>query len=292
MGRPLPNKFFRTANDVTANCQIQATCWGINDSAATAGALTGEKNPKKFKFDTPNGQGVGVLVNGPAPLASGQIVVTCQPQTSTPTVVATANAALKAITATVTAAGANYAANDYAIYAGGTYGAAANVKVLTVNANGAILTVSSPVNANGTQQYTVLPTNIAAITTTTTGNGSGAIFSSTFGLESSWIATAGTGYISANVTYSGAITAPTVSAPIVSSGTIAVQQLTISAPGSFSTFPSTAVVSGNAAIEYVKAIRDKKHLTTFTGNSYLFVPTSGNIPSSWSGKPTAYLDTL
>jgi len=294
MGRPLKDKYFKASNDNNgATMQIQCLAWGANDSASTAGVLVGQKSPVKFKAKTANGTSQGKLTNGPAPTAAGQIVVKCFPEGTAPTVIATANATLGVTAATVTLGGSGYAVNDYVTLTGGTFTGAANVKVLTVNGNGAILTVGAPVNALGTQKYTALPSNIANVAVgSTTGTGNNATFSCTFGLDTSYITGTGNGYVTPVMAYSNELTLPVVTAPTVVSGNIAVQQLTITSRGSFSAMPNVIVDETTGVTEYVKSIDGHHYLTTFAGNHYRFVHHSGNVLSSWGNTNVAFLDTL
>lgn len=98
---------------------------------------------------------------------------------------------LALVSATVAAGGANYAVNDVLTLTGGTKTASAQVRVLTVDGGGAVLTAL--VISGG--DYTVLPANAVA---TTGGSGNGACtLTASWGLSAATITGTGGGYSSA-----------------------------------------------------------------------------------------------
>lgn len=179
MGRPINAQRFLGSN---APHQIQATAWGTADSGGTAGFLTQQNSPRRFRTTTPNGSSLTTFVNGPGNIVSGTSYVKVFPVGTQPTTPATGNATLLAVgNANVVFGGLGYQPGDFITFVGGTYLAAANVKVLAVNiaAGNAITSLSTPVA--GHQEYSALPLNILSIpTANSTGNGHGAIVSSNF----------------------------------------------------------------------------------------------------------------
>jgi hypothetical protein len=291
MGRPLSSKFFNlNANDVVVSHQIQCVAWGPKDSGPTAGVLVGQNSPTRVKAKTVNGTSVCTLSNG-TPTASGQVYVKAFPEGTGPTTVATANATLGLVSATPSIGGKGYAVNDYVVVVGGTAAVSGNLQVATVNGSGAILTTTL-VNALGTQKYTALPSNIANLSVTTNGNGTGALLSGVFGLDTSFITSSGVGYVSPVMAYPGELVEPVVVAPTVVGGNIAVQQLTISSSGSFTALPVPVIVEETlGTTSNVKIINDAHYLHTFDGTRYRWIHRG---MTSWTGGsiPVAYLDTI
>lgn len=302
MGRPINKQTYLGTVGTTSTPvkhQIQATIWGAKDSSATAGYLTRQNSPHRFRSTTVNGTSVTTLVNGSGNLVSGTAYVKVFPAGTIPTVVATGSATLKAIgNANVVSGGTGYQPGDYITLVGGTYSAAANVQVLTVSGANAITSLSTPVNFSyGTQKYTALPSNIAGIATANaTGNGTGAIVSFNFGVDTAAVLTGGAGYVQAEMYINGATVAPTFANLAVSGGAVTVNaNVVVSAPGVVNVNPVVVIQGDNPAdVEYVKTMTSMNYLNTYQGNQYRWISKGGTIPSDWSGLGVklAYLDTL
>lgn len=291
MGRPISKKYIG-ANAVN---QVQATVWGTNDTGATKGYLAQQNSPRRFRTKTTNGTSTTSFVNGAGNLVSGTSYVNVFPQGSYVTTPATANATLGATgTATVVNGGSGYAVNDYVHFVGGTAVSAANVKVTAVSGN-VVTAVSAPVQAIGAQQYSVLPSNIAGISTANaTGNGHGLILSSNFGLDTSYILTGGAGYTAVHMVYEPEIQQPTITEPTVSGGAVTTGAITVTAAGIINQMPTVTVDQASGTTEYVKTLTSQFYLNTFQGNQYRWFPNGANIPSNYSTAniKIAYLDTL
>jgi hypothetical protein len=292
MGRPINAQRFLGA---TAPHQIQATVYGPADSGSTAGYLTKQNSPHRFRAATVNGSSLTTFVNGSGNLVVGTSYVAVFPVGTIPTTPATGSAKLKGISATtIISGGTGYAALDYLTLVGGTFTSAVNVQVLTVNGANAVLTVSAPVA--GTQGYTVLPANVAAIATTTnSANGAGAVIGFNFGVESATVATGGAGYTDATFIVNGAKTAPTFTEPTVVSGAVSTGAVVVLTAGIVNVNP-TVTIEGNSgtATEYVKTITSANYLNTYQGNQYRWLYKEQAIPSDYNSLAVklAYLDTL
>ena len=296
MGRPLNNHFLGE----TATNQIQATVWGTKDSGATAGYLSGQNSPRRFKTTTVNGTSVTQLVNGAANLTVGTSYVNVFPiggsGSSYPITNATGSATLMAIgNANVVIGGSGYTTNDFVIFSGGVFSQAANVKVVSIGANGVITALSTPINAGpGVQEYTQLPANISAIVTTTTGNGINAIVSSNFGIDTATVLTTGSGYTSADFIVEDYTARPAFTQPAVVGGAVTLGTVTVVNPGVVNVNPVVVIENAVAATtEYVKKI-SQNYVLTFQGNTYKWLPTGASVPSDYPeiNVQLAYLDTL
>lgn len=293
MGRPISKKYL----GAIAPHQIQAYVWGINDAGTTSGYLNAQNSPHRFRATTVNGTSLTTLVNGPTNLVQGTSYVQVFPVGSYPTSYATANATLGATgNAVVVSGGQNYAVGDYLTFVGGTFTSAANVKILAVNAsaNNAIVTLSTPVQSLGGQKYTALPNNINAISTSTTGNGTGAVVTSDFGLDTSYVLTGGSGYTTANVHYEPAVSEPIITEPVVSGGVVTTGPITITNTGSFASFPNVTVEEETGSVEYVKTLTSQNYLNTYSNNQYKWLANGDPIPPDYANLAVklAYLDTL
>jgi hypothetical protein len=290
MGRPINNQKFLGAN---APHQIQATVYGPADSGSTAGYLSKQNSPHRFMATTVNGTSLTPFVNGAGNLVVGTSYVKVFPEGTQPTTPATGTANLKAIAATkIVFGGSGYNANDYITLVGGVNTSNANVKVLTVN-SGAIVSVSSPVA--GTQGYTVLPANVAAIpTANSTGNGSGAIIGFNFGVESAGVVNGGAGYTSAVFVVGGETVAPTFTQPTVGGGVVATGAVTVLTPGIVNVNPVVTIEGQAGTTEYVKTLTSMNYLNTYQGNQYKWFYKDQPIPSDYAtlGVKAAYLDTI
>ena len=290
MGRPLRAQYYFGAS---APHQIQATVWGSADPSSTAGYLSGQNSSHRFKSTTVHGTSVTTLVNGPGSLVSGTSFVKVFPEGTYPITPATGSAKLKALAATVVVnGGTNYQVNDYIHLVGGTFTSAANVQVLSVSGANAVVSVSAPVA--GTQGYTVLPANVAAIATANvTGNGSGAVIGFNFGVESATVATGGANYTVANFQLVGATTAPTFVQPTVTGGVVTTGAVTVSTPGVVNVNPVVSITESTGTTEYVNRITSN-YVVTYQGNVYKWFAKGATIPSDYAGLgvKVAYLDTL
>ena len=94
MGRPINGQRYLGAN---APHQIQATVWGTKDSGATAGYLTQQNSPNRFRTTTVNGTSLTTFKNGPGNLVAGTSYVNVFPVGTYPTTYATGNVKLKAL---------------------------------------------------------------------------------------------------------------------------------------------------------------------------------------------------
>ena len=91
---------------------------------------------------------------------------------------------LQAVSANLVASGNNYSTGDILFFVGGIYSNAANIMVTNVNVASSNSIISFTLLPAIKQGYTELPANIANIETASlSSNGSGAIFSANFGLE-------------------------------------------------------------------------------------------------------------
>lgn len=92
---------------------------------------------------------------------------------------------LLAVNATMVLAGENYKIGDILVLDGGTYVNSANIVVTNVNLGSSNAITGFELVSGTPQGYTVLPSNVANVTTTSlTSNGSGAYFNVSFGIES------------------------------------------------------------------------------------------------------------
>jgi hypothetical protein len=294
MGRPINGQRYFGA---VAPHQIQAAVWGAKDTGVTAGYLSGQNSPRRFKSTTANGTSLTTLANGVANVVAGTCSVNVFAVGTEPTTCATGVATLMAIgNANVTSGGANYKPGDYIILVGGTFSAAANVKVLTVGAGNAVATLSTPVNQGpGVQKYTVLPANIAAIpTANATGNGSGAVVSFNFGVDTATVTSGGAGYTTANFAVVGATVAPTFTQPTVTNGVVATGAVTVTSVGVVDVNPVVTITAGVEDTEALSYMSSMNYLETFQGNRYRWFYKNATIPSDYAslGVKVAYLDTL
>ena len=295
MGRPINSQRFLLANSPH---QIQCTTWGTSDTGATAGYLNKQNSPRRFRTATVNGTSLTTFVNGPGNIVAGTSYVNVFPVGTQPTTYATANVTLKALgNANVVVGGQNYKVGDYVTASGGTFINAANVQVLSVTGNAnAIATLSTPVA--GVQNYSYLPSNVAAIATTTSGNGSGAVISFNFGVATANIITGGAGYTSAVLVVdggpnSGDIVSPTFTQPTVSGGAVATGPVTVLTPGVINFTPVATVEEQTGNVEYVRTLTSMNFLNTFQGNQYRWLYKGQTIPSDYAtlGVKLCYLDT-
>ena len=302
MGRPLnKQKYFGNVglSNVPVPHQIQASVWGPNDGAATAGYLSGQNSSHRFKATTANGASVCTLVNGPNPAAAGQVAVAVYPLGSDPTTYATATANLKVVNVGVTFGGTGtYHVGDVLTLTGGTY--ANQPKVTVTSVSGGLVTGANVFPAVANQGFVALPANIVAVASsdTTNANGVGATFNVTFGVESVNITSGGAGY-GADVALSFPQGLPTWTEP-VATGTatlgIVNNSITVSNPGVLNIANPTVVVgSASGTTEYVKNIQSDNVLLTFGGNVYQWLP-KGAVPPVDYASPfklkMAYLNTL
>ena len=292
MGRPINSQRYLGA---VAPHQIQATVWGKADSGSTAGYLSKQNSPHRFVATTVNGTSLTTFVNGAGNLVAGTSYVAAFPVGTQPTTPATGTAKLKALATgnSVVYGGTGYKVGDYINFVGGTNTTAANVQVTAISAANAVVSVSTPVA--GVQGYTVLPANIAGITTSTaTGNGTGAILSFNLGVESAAVATGGVGYTSAIFVVQGETVAPTFTQPAVSGGAVTTGAVTVLTPGIVNVNPVVTIEEVTGATEYVKTLTSAHYLNTYQGNQYRWLYKGKAIPSDYSslGVKIAYLDTL
>ena len=291
MGRPIKHKVYLGA---TAPHQIQATVYGPADSGATAGYLTKQNSPHRFRSHTVNGNSLTTFVNGSGNLISGTSYVKVFPVGTIPTTPATGSVKLKALAATtVSNGGSGYMVNDYITLVGGTYTSAANVQVLSINGANAVVTVSAPVA--GTQGYTALPANVSAIATAkSTGNGVGAVIGFNFGVESATVASGGANYTNAVFIVNGATVAPTFTQPTVVGGAVTTGAVSVLTPGTVNVNPTVTIEGEAGTTEYVKTITSMNYLNTYQGNQYRWFYNEQPIPSDYLslGVKLAYLDTL
>lgn len=301
MGRPIKSRYLGTqANGAPAVHQIQALVYGAADSGSTAGYLTAQNSPHRFRSTTVNGTNLTTLSS--TPLSKGQAAVKVFPIAGYPTTYATANATLGVVgNAAVVIGGSGYHVGDYVTLVGGTYGLAANVKVLANAAGGAVTSLSAPVNAIGTQLYTALPANIANIATANSiGSGTGLTVAANFGLDSSWILTGGAGYApssSATVAYEtnvGLAEATVTNPTTTGGGAVTTGKLTITNSGILNTLPTITVENDTqGTVEYAKIIASH-YVNTYSGNQYKWLHRGANVPADYAtlGVKLAYLDTL
>jgi hypothetical protein len=291
MGRPIVRQTYLGAN---APHQIQATAWGSSDTGATAGYLTKQNSPRRFRVKTVNGTSLTNFVNGPGNIVSGTSYVNVFPVGTQPTTYATANATLKTLgNANVTFGGQNYKAGDFLTLVGGIFTNAANVQVLTVTGNAnSISSLSTPVA--GVQNYTTLPANVAAIATTTSGNGSGALVSFNFGVATANILTAGAGYTTAVLVVGGETTSPVFIQPAVVGGAVTLGPVTIQNPGIVNVNPVATVEEETGNVEYLSYLQSMNFLNTYQGHRYRWLDKGQPIPADYAGLNVklAYLDTL
>jgi hypothetical protein len=295
MGRPISNNFLGTVGSTTVNAvhQIQSTTWGAKDTSAVQGYLTKQNSTSRFAATTAKGTSMTTLSNG-TPISAGYSAVKVFPVGNDPIVYANATAKLKAVSATLVNGGGTYHANDVLSFVGGTSAHAANVTVNTVGANNTIATFT--LNVSGTnQQYTALPANIAGVATTdtTNANGTGAIFSVNFGLESVAITGGGLNYTGANIILPQATINPTTTATIV--GGVVQNSVVVNTPGVVNVGNPTVVVEGTSGTtEYAKKIQSSTQVLTHSGNVYTWLPRGATVPSDYSNLSVklAFLDTL
>ncbi len=293
MGRPINAKNFLGAK---APHQIQATVWGAADSGSTAGHLSQQNSPRRFRTTTVNGTSLTKFINGPGNLVSGTSFVQVFPVGTQPTTPATGNATLLSVgNANVVFGGTGYQVGDYITFVGGTFLSAANVQVLAVNsaAGNAIISLSTPVS--GHQEYSVLPSNIAGIVTANaTGNGTGAIISSNFGVDTANVITGGAGYTAAVFVVEGETVAPTFTQPTVSGGVVTTGPVTVTSPGVVNVNPVVTIEEQTGVTEYMSTLTSMNYLNTFQGNQYKWLYKGQTIPSDYAslGTKLAYLDTL
>lgn len=289
MGRPLKRqKYFGHL----ATHQIQSTTWGASDSSAVAGYLTKQNSTNKFRAHTINGNSLTTLCNG-NPVSTGFSSVKAFPVGNDPITYAIATGALKAVRATLVSGGGIYHANDVLNLVGGTSTYPANITVNTTGANNTIATFT--LNVTGTNQgYTALPSNIAGVATTdtTNANGTGAIFSVNFGLESVTITNGGSHYSNASLIFSQATTAPTTTPAII--GGVVQNTIVVNTPGVINVGTPTIVVEGSTGTtEYVKQLQSEHQILTFSGNIYNWLPKGATVSSDYAtlGVNLAFLDT-
>jgi hypothetical protein len=292
MGRPINAQRFLGAN---APHQIQATVWGTADSSATAGYLTQQNSPHRFRTTTVNGTSLTTFVNGSGNLVAGTSYVKVFPEGSYVTTPATGTAKLKALATgnSVVSGGNGYVVGDYINFVGGTFTTAANVQVTAISGANAVVSVSSPVA--GTQGYTVLPSNVAAITTSNaTGNGSGAVLSFNFGVESASVTTGGAGYTAAAFVVEGETVAPTFTQPTVVAYAVTTGAVVVLTPGVVNVNPVVVIEESSGTTEYVKTLTSMNYLNTYQGNQYRWLYKGQIIPSDYAslGVKLCYLDTL
>jgi hypothetical protein len=100
---------------------------------------------------------------------------------------------LQVVSANLVIGGNGYTIGEYLSFIGGTYDNAANVQITGLGANNS---VSSFILTNVPNQlYTVVPSNFANISTSSSGGGSGATFSIAFGVESILLINNGNNFI-------------------------------------------------------------------------------------------------
>jgi hypothetical protein len=288
MGRPINKKYL----GAHASHQIQSTTWGTNDTEAIAGFLTKQNSTNRFRAATIHGSSLTTLANG-TPTSAGYSSVKVFPVGTIPTSQATATGNLKVINATIVNGGNVYHANDVLSLNGGVYENAATITVDSVFANSAINAFTLNTVAN--QGYTSLPSNIAGVSTTDTSNanGTGAIFSINFGLESVNITDGGINYTEAKFTFPNATSSPSVTST-VTNGVIQ-NSVVVTAPGIINSTPVTINIIGTTGTtEYVKNIQSSKKLITWSGNVYTWLPAGATPSSTWSSENVklAFLDTL
>jgi len=303
MGRPIKKQLYLGTigtTNVAVPHQIQANVWTSFDSTGTAGYLTAQNSTTRFRATSINGNtSVCTLVNA-APTTTGQVTVKVFPISGDPTVAATANATVGTVgNANVVVGGTGYNVGDAITAVGGTFGTAAAYTVTANTGNGVIVSLSTPTVSTATQKYSVLPANIAGITTTTnSANGVGAIISSNFGLSTSYILTGGAGYggTADVIFYTGRadFVTPTVTAPTITSGVVATGALSVTGTGVLNAIPTITVEGLTGTTEYVKDLTSQNYLFTFQGNQYKWLPKGATVPADYAtvNPPIAYLDTL
>lgn len=296
MGRPIKRqKYFDHVgpNHTPAIHQIQSTTWGAADSSVQPGYLTKQKSQNKFRAHTVNGNSLTVLCNG-TPTSTGFSSVKVFPLGNDPITYATGTANLKAVNATLVSGGGQYHVNDVLNLVGGTSAHAANITVNSVGANNTIATFT--LNTIATNQgYVALPSNIAGVATTdtTNANGTGAIFSVNFGLESVNITYGGSNYSNANIAFPQATNQPTTT-PIILGGVVQ-NNVVVNTSGIINVGNPTMVIEGNnGTTEYVKYLQSEHQLLTFQGHVYNWLPKGAIPPADYQtlGISLAYLDTL
>ena len=294
MGRPINRQKFLGSK---ATHQIQATVWGPNDTGngnAQVGYLTKQNSTNRFRAHTVNGNSLTTLSNG-TPTMSGYSAVKCFPVGSDPLTYATGTANLKVINATLKLGGNGYAANNTITLVGGTFGNAATITINSVFGNTApnVYTLNTVLN----QGYSVLPSNLANVTTTSNGSGTGATFVVNFGLESVNVATGGANYTSVTPAFPGATTKPTTTA-FISAGSV-VNNVAVNTPGVINVTPVVVFEGSSGTTEYVKYIQSATNIITFnasgngTGNVYNWLYLGQPVPSDYANLSIklAYLDT-
>ncbi len=297
MGRPIKSREFLGAN---ATHQIQSTTWGSKDTGATAGYLTAQNSPRRFRSATINGTSLTTFVNGPGNLVSGTSYVKVFPEGSYPTTYARGFATLKAVgNANIVSGGTGYKVGDFLLLVGGTKASAANIQVAAVSGNANVITaLSSPINYGyGQQAYSILPTNINAITTSNvTGNGTGAIVSFNFGVDTANVSNGGAGYTAATYVVKHATVAPAFANLAVAGGAVTpTANLVVTNPGVVNVNPVVIVEGDNAVdTEYVRTITSMNYVNTFQGNQYRWLPKGATPQTDYPtlAVKTAFLDTL
>lgn len=291
MGRPIKRQeFLGTRGGVNVTHQIQSLTWGAADSAAVPGHLAKQNSPSRFVAHTNNGRSLTTLSNG-APTSAGFSAVKVFPVGSDPLIYASATANLKVVSASIVSGGNLYSVGNVLTLSGGVFGNAATITVNSVFANNAVNAFT--LNAVANEGYKALPANIAAVATTTAGNGAGAIFNVNFGLESVAVVSGGSNYTSANITFPQAKTAPVTTNSVI--GGVLQNNVAVTSAGVINIGNPTVVVEGTSGnVEYVKQIRSAEKLLTFSGNEYFWLPKGVQPPANWANLSVkfAYLDTL
>jgi len=306
MGRPIKKQQYLGTIGTTGVAvphQIQASVWGTNDSGPTAGYLTAQNSTNRFRATTVNGTSLVELAN--VTPVQGQATVKLFPIDGYPTVLATGNATVGTVgNGNVILGGIGYKVGDTVTAVGGTFATAAAYTVTANTGNGVISSLLTPTVAITAQQYSVLPANIAGMTTTTSGNGAGAIISSNFGLSTAYILTGGAGYSAPSGSGTAVVTFETggagtvealVTNPTVTGGAVATGQLTVTQVGVLNAEPVVDVENiGGDVTQYVKYLTSTNYLETFAAGQYKWLPRGGNVPADYSSLniPLGFLDTL
>lgn len=262
MGRPVNSRYFGNTKEHT----IILSAWTSHDVAPAAGYIKKQDSDDQFVATTAAGTSLCLLVNG-APTGPGQASLEVFPVIASGSGAA-GNANLKVVSATLSASGAEYEAGDVLTLAGGTKTTAATITVGTVNANGAILTYTLGNVAD--QAYTALPKLVAD--SVTGGEGTGATFNLSFGIESINLTSGGINYpsVEVEISQSGSTVDPIVTA--TTAANVVTSTTVVESGAGFTSIPSVNFVS-TSTTEYVKRLSNNR-VITWQGNVYDWFPSN------------------
>ena len=193
---------------------------------------------------------------------------------------------LQLVSANLVTAGNNYVIGENIAVAGGTYINVATIQVTNVNVSSNNSIVSFLLNPITNESYTVVPSNIANVSTySLNGNGYGATFNVAFGINSISVIQSGNNFISTpNITVvdSNAIIPATVY-PVLENGTVRRINTTLSFDRvTGAEYPGVFVNAGNFAGSY-----NVPTGTIFDSND----STAGQISLNISWRPELISDT-